>query len=177
MSSTLQVLDQAEEVKNHSLCSLQQYNEGNVLSMLEVRLSVRLWQLQLWANSTVFPAVFGTVMRVFSQLCDPWLRGEEGGVKVGGGCTAAQSTSKLPFCDIIMMSLPAVCWQVALGWRSALSFSNGSVFCCYSGAHSDPVSHPTLRWWQAGRISGAIYWKLGLKNDLRWSNIWNTWWF
>lgn len=45
---------------------------------------------------------------------------EAGGGGGGGGCTAAPSTSTLPFCVVIMTSLPAAagCWPEA-----------GGVFC------------------------------------------------
>lgn len=62
--------------------------------------SARLYDsCSFWADSTVFPAVFGTVMRVFSQLCDPWLRGEEGG---------GQSTRRL-HCGTINLQTALLC--------------------------------------------------------------------
>lgn len=79
--------------------------------------------------SIVFPAAFGRVMRVFSQLRYPWLRWEDGGGwRRSLHCSSHHQPRNPPFCVVIMTSLPgAVHWQP----RCILCF-----WCC-SGAHSD----------------------------------------
>lgn len=60
-----------------------------------------------------------------SQLCDSEGRMEAGG---GGGCTAAPSTSKLPFLRCHHDIISWCCWLIAQSWRCIVGCSSKNVF-------------------------------------------------
>lgn len=86
-----------------------------------------VWQLQLWADSVVFPAAFWDANESFLTAPQPVTqRGGGGGRRRRLHCSNVNLQTALLGCHHDITSF--CCWPTAQGWRCFLRYSSGSVF-------------------------------------------------